>query len=259
MFVRTVTDAVRPVNHQLDRHIVRLPAHLFPHGMLIPNTRTIVDDLVLGPVGAPPERCRRTEPQTNRLPMTNMALMAEPDPAADEFIAPTQSETVAAPTAAAPAADRQSWRATWRQAAAILMGALALAGAIIVAFWVLAPATKDVGSPSTALPAPTPAPTATATASAPAGHPPSIASTPDQDNTYVQALKDRGISFANPEAAIYNGKLVCDDIRLGMTVPQIVTAFRASNPALGGDADNYVAISVHAYCPQNGNLVSAGS
>jgi hypothetical protein len=188
-----------------------------------------------------------------------MALMAEPDPAADEFIAPTQSETVAAPTAAAPAADRQSWRATWRQAAAILMGALALAGAIIVAFWVLAPATKDVGSPSTALPAPTPAPTATATASAPAGHPPSIASTPDQDNTYVQALKDRGISFANPEAAIYNGKLVCDDIRLGMTVPQIVTAFRASNPALGGDADNYVAISVHAYCPQNGNLVSAGS
>jgi roadblock/LC7 domain-containing protein len=41
-----------------------------------------------------------------------------------------------------------------------------------------------------------------------------------------------------------------------MTVPQMVAAFRASNPALGGDADNYVAISVHAYCPQNGNLVS---
>jgi len=74
----------------------------------------------------------------------------------------------------------------------------------------------------------------------------------------VQALKDRGISFANPGAAIYNGKLVCDDIRLGMTVPQIIAAFRTSNPALGGDANNYVAISVHAYCPQNGNLVSAG-
>jgi hypothetical protein len=182
--------------------------------------------------------------------------MAEPDPAADEFAAPTQSETIAAPRAAAPDTDRQSWRATWRQAAAILTGALALAGTIIVAFWVLTPATKSVPSPSTALPAPKPAPTATTTGSA--APPPSIASTPDQDNAYVQALKDRGISFANPEAAIYNGKLVCDDIRLGMTVPQIVAAFRASNPALGGDADNYVTISVHTYCPQNGNLVSAG-
>jgi hypothetical protein len=189
--------------------------------------------------------------------MANMALMAEPDPAADEFIAPTQSETVAAPTAAAPNADRQSWRATWRQAAAILLGALALAGAIVLAFWVLTPDSKGAQSPASTLPTSTA--TATASSSAKASPPPSIASTPDQDNAYVQALKDRGISFANPGAAIYNGKLVCDDIRLGMTVPQIIAAFRTSNPALGGDANNYVAISVHAYCPQNGNLVSAGS
>jgi len=93
-----------------------------------------------------------------------------------------------------------------------------------------------------------------------AGRSPTIHRIHTRSGQHVCAgLKDRGISFANPEAAIYNGKLVCDDIRLGMTVPQIVTAFRASNPALGGDADNYVAISVHAYCPQNGNLVSAGS
>ena len=184
-----------------------------------------------------------------------MNLMAEPDPAADEFVANTQSETLAAPSSPAPDAERQSWRATWRQAAAILLGALALAGAIVLAFWVLTPESKGVRSPASTLATST----ATATASAKASPPPSIASTPDQDNAYVQALKDRGISFANPGAAIYNGKLVCDDIRLGMTVPQIVAAFRASNPALGGDADNYVAISVHAYCPQNGNLVSAGS
>ena len=72
----------------------------------------------------------------------------------------------------------------------------------------------------------------------------------------MQALKDRGISFANPDAAIYNGKLVCDNIRIGMTVPQIVASFRASNPALSDEADTYVTISVHTYCPQNGNLVS---
>ena len=48
-------------------------------------------------------------------------------------------------------------------------------------------------------------------------------------------------------------------VRQGMTVPQIVAAFRASNPALASDADTYVTISVHAYCPQNGNLVGGGS
>jgi Protein of unknown function (DUF732) len=185
--------------------------------------------------------------------MTNMALMAEPDPAADEFVAPTQSENAAAPTAAVPNADRQSWRATWRQAAAILLGALALAGAIVVAFWVLAPGTKGAQPPAGTAPASTAKPTASATTASP---PPSIASTPDQDNAYVQALKDRGISFANPDAAIYNGKLVCENIRVGMTVPQIVAAFRTSNPALSDDADTYVSISVHTYCPQNGNLVS---
>ncbi len=188
--------------------------------------------------------------------MANMALMAEPDPAADEFVAPTQSEIVAAPNAVAPNADRQSWRATWRQAAAILLGALALAGAIIVAFWVLAPNNKGVQPPANTLPTSTATATASASSSGKAGPPKSIASTPDQDNAYVQALKDQGISFANPDAAIYNGKLVCDNIRIGMTVPQIVASFRASNPALSDDADTYVTISVHTYCPQNGNLVS---
>ena len=152
---------------------------------------------------------------------------------------------------AEPEADRQSWRATWRQAGLLLMGGLALAGAIILAFWLLTPNTKAVQQPSTA--APTPKTTASAAA------PPSIASTADQDNKYVQALNDRGISFANPEAAVYNGKLVCENIRLGMTVPQIVAAFRASNPTLSDHADTYVAISVHTYCPQNGNLVAGGS
>lgn len=120
----------------------------------------------------------------------------------------------------------------------------------------LTPDTKGQQPPPTGA---TSVPTAPTTASSPSAAPPSIASTPDQDNKYIQALNDRGISFANPEAAVYNGKMVCDDIRQGMTVPQIVAAFRASNPALAGDADAYVAISVHAYCPQNGNLVSGGS
>jgi len=205
-----------------------------------------------------------------------MILMAEPVPAADR-----SGETVAAPNSAAPgaidpawsreddeqdiqsaaAAERESWHATWRKAGALLAGGLALAAAIVVGFWVLGPHSNVAQQSPTGQPAPkdgaTPA-TAPATASAPAAAPSSIASTPDQDNKYVQALNDRGISFANPDAAIHNGKLVCDDIRQGMTVPQIIAAFRASNPALGNDANTYVTISVHTYCPQNNNLVGGG-
>lgn len=200
-----------------------------------------------------------------------MALMAEPGPAGEETFALNRAETVAVPSHASsdaaertsprdyedtgarePAVDRQSWSDTWRKAAALLLGCLALAGAIVLAFWLLTPDAKTPKPPPNG--AATPAPSATAP-SAPAAGPSSIVSTPDQDNKYIQDLNDHGISFANPEAAVYNGKIVCDDIRHGMTVPQIVSAFRSSNPALADNADTYVTISVRAYCPQNGNLV----
>ncbi|SPM28241.1 hypothetical protein BN971_04548 [Mycobacterium terramassiliense] len=198
-----------------------------------------------------------------------MAVMAEPSPAGDETFALNRAETVAVPNDATadaadrtspraydddvggePASDRQSWSATWRKAGALLAAGLALAGAIIFAFWLLNPDPKGTqpAAPKGAAPAP-----ATPSASA---APPSIASTPDQDNKYVQNLNNHGISFANPEAAISNGKMVCNDIGRGVSVPQIVNAFHASNPGL--DAETYVSISVHAYCPQNANLVGGG-
>jgi hypothetical protein len=204
--------------------------------------------------------------------------MAEPVQAGDETVVANAAETSAVPNSAAagtgslawsrddddvpgrPAPDRQSWLATWRKAGALLLGGLAVAGAIVVGFWVFSPATggsqRPTAAPSTPADSPSAAPSAGRTASPSAAAPPSIASTPDQDNKYVQTLNDRGISFANPEAAIYNGKMVCTDIRQGMSVRQIVDEFRASNPALGSDADAYVAISVRTYCPQNANLVS---
>jgi Protein of unknown function (DUF732) len=199
-----------------------------------------------------------------------MAVMAEPSPAADETFGLNRAETVAVPNDAAsdeadrtsardydddvgnePPADRQSWSATWRKAGLLLMGGLGLAGAIVLAFWLFSPSAKG---PQPA--APKPSSTAPATSASAAG-PSSIVSTPDQDNKYVQDLNDHGISFANPEAAIHNGKVVCDDIRQGMTVPQIVGSLRASNPGL--DADTYVTISVRAYCPQNAHLLGPAS
>jgi Protein of unknown function (DUF732) len=202
-----------------------------------------------------------------------MALMAEPGPAGEETFALNRAEKVAVPshasseagdrtsprdygdtvTTSEPAADRQSWSATWRKAGALLLGCLALAGAIVLAFWLLSPGAKNPKAPPAANG--TPAPARSAAPSTPSAAPSPIVSTPDQDNKYVQDLNAHGISFANPEAAVYNGKIVCDDIRKGMTVPQIVAAFRSSNPALADNADTYVTLSVRAYCPQNSNLV----
>lgn len=155
---------------------------------------------------------------------------------------------------------RRSWSSTWGRAGALVAAGVVLAGAIVLAGWLLTgqdksggsqPASKSAAQPPSARPKPNQG-ASTSGSSAPT----SIASTPDQDNKYVQALNDRGISFANPEAAIYNGKMVCQDIVRGVTVQQEADAFRASNPALGDSANAYVGISVRAYCPENNALVA---
>jgi Protein of unknown function (DUF732) len=207
-----------------------------------------------------------------------MTVMAEPGRAADETVAQDVGKTAAVPNStptdavdlawsrnsgqvddgyiasediqSEPAAVRQSWRATWRIALALVVAGLVLAGGIVFGRWALTTAQ----SPTKA--AKPPASTAPATASGTATAPPSIPSTPDQDTKYLQALNDKGISFANPEAAIYNGKTVCQNLGQGMTVPQVVAAFRASSPAFSNNAEDFVAISVRAYCPQNSNLVA---
>ena len=152
----------------------------------------------------------------------------------------------------ASAVVRQSWRATWRIAGALVVAGLVLAGAIVAGRWALTTSKSPTHATNPPAPTTSAAPSATATA------PSSIASTPDQDDKYIQALNDKGISFANPGAAIYNGKTVCQNIGQGMTVQEVVAAFRSSSPAFSANADDFVAISVRAYCPQHSNLL-AGS
>ncbi len=147
-----------------------------------------------------------------------------------------------------PAATGQSWRATWRIAGLLVVAGLLLAGAIVVGRWVLATTPSPATTP--------PTPSASAAPSTTAAAPSSIASTPDQDDAYIKALNAKGISFANPGAAIYNGKTVCQNIGQGMTVQEVVAAFRASSPAFSDNANDFVAISVRAYCPQHNNLVA---
>ncbi|OBA59466.1 hypothetical protein A5647_17635 [Mycobacterium sp. 1100029.7] len=211
-----------------------------------------------------------------------MTDMSEPEPATERSVGPDGDETTVAPTSAEPEAatsansaglawsrdddvapqreaanQRQSWISTWRIAAALVAAGLVVAGAIFLGRSLLTDHPKPSAPSPTAAPTSSARPVATAPSASTAA-PSSIVSTPDQDDKYVQSLNDRGISFANPDAAIYNGKMVCENIRLGMTVQQIIASFQASNPALAGNAETYVTISVHAYCPQNRNLVGNG-
>ncbi|ORB32916.1 hypothetical protein LAUMK4_01302 [Mycobacterium persicum] len=202
-----------------------------------------------------------------------MALMPEPVPASEETAAlggataalPNSAPTDAVHTAwsrndepderqdipdddgastSEPAG--QSWGTTWGRAAALLLLGFGVATLIVIGGWALTAekSPRQETQPAAAPPATTAASTAT---TAPA--PTTIGSSPEQDSDYIRALNDRGITFANPDAAVYNGKLVCMNFRRGMTVDQIVAAFRASNPALSSNAEDYVAISMRTYCP----------
>ena len=139
----------------------------------------------------------------------------------------------------------QSWSATLRIAGLLVVAGLVLAGAIVLGRWVL----TSEKTPTKAAPpqgATSTAPASSATSAAPV----SIISTPDQDNRFIQDLGDRHISFGDRTLDITNGKVVCQDLAARMTVPQIVQEFRNNFPSLSDKADEFVNISISAYCPQ---------
>ena len=145
----------------------------------------------------------------------------------------------------------QSWTTAWTRAATVLLICLALAVVIVVAGWVMS---RNKTSDKAAEPGRTTAASVTTTAPATST---TIASTPDQDDRYIAALNEKGIEFANPQAAVFNGKTVCQNIGQGMTVQEVVAQFRSSSPDFAVHADDFVAISVRAYCPQYSKLVAA--
>lgn len=145
----------------------------------------------------------------------------------------------------------QTWTTAWTRAAALLLVCLALAAVIVVAGWIMH---TDKSSEQAAAPASTTAAPVTTSAAAAST---TVSSTPDQDSRYIAALNEKGIEFANPKDAVFNGKTVCQNLGLGMTVQQIVVQFQSSSPAFSVHADDFVAISVRAYCPQYNKLVAA--
>lgn len=150
-----------------------------------------------------------------------------------------------------PADGDQTWTTAWTRAATVLLICLALAAVIVVVGWVMH--TDKSSDQASAPPSTTAAPVPTTAAAAST----TVSSTPDQDSRYIAALNDKGIEFANPKDAVFNGKTVCQNLGLGMTVQQIVVQFQSSSPAFSAHANDFVAISVRAYCPQYTKLVAA--
>lgn len=175
------------------------------------------------------------------------------------------TDTAAAPTTgAAPeidtareyevTAEYQSWRVFGGSAAALLTVGVGIGAAILLGWFTLAHRHPD--QPGAAA---TPPPAGLTTRSAPTAAPPSTLQSPDLDSVFLGNLHDRGISFTNPDAAVYNGKMVCTNLGGGMTVQQVVEALQSSSPALGDRTTAYVAVSIRTYCPKYDAVLPPGS
>lgn len=149
--------------------------------------------------------------------------------------------------AAEPATVEQSWGTALGRAAAVLLIGLGVAAVIVAAGRALMSDKSSEGA--TASQRTTAAPAAPATTSA-------IVSTADQDNRYIAALNEKGIEFKNPEVAVSNGKAVCQSFAANLSLTQVVEQVRQSSPDFSAHAEDIVAVSVRAYCPQYSKLVA---
>ncbi|OBG27172.1 hypothetical protein A5673_06710 [Mycobacterium sp. E3198] len=70
------------------------------------------------------------------------------------------------------------------------------------------------------------------------------------DNAFVTAVKNKGIQFASPQAAVIAGHEVCDELDLGKQKPDIASEVMANSGLDGYHAGYFIGASVAAYCPR---------
>jgi hypothetical protein len=71
------------------------------------------------------------------------------------------------------------------------------------------------------------------------------------DDTFLSALKAKGINFASPQAAIVAGHEVCDELDLGRTQVQVATNVTKNSNLDGYHAGFFVGVSIAAFCPRH--------
>jgi hypothetical protein len=70
------------------------------------------------------------------------------------------------------------------------------------------------------------------------------------DDTFLATLHAAGISYPDPERAIAAGKWVCNAVRAGNPMADVVKTVQTENPGLHGDnAARFTAIAANVYCP----------
>ncbi len=70
------------------------------------------------------------------------------------------------------------------------------------------------------------------------------------DNAFVTAVKNKGIQFASPQAAIVAGHEVCDELDLGKQKSDIANEVMTNSNLDGYRAGYFIGASVAAYCPR---------
>src|ERR1700761_8566402 len=70
------------------------------------------------------------------------------------------------------------------------------------------------------------------------------------DQSFLVALQQAGLTYQDPDRAVSAGKQVCDLVNGGMAAADIVKHLEQYNPGFAGDgAAKFPAIAAAAYCP----------
>jgi hypothetical protein len=70
------------------------------------------------------------------------------------------------------------------------------------------------------------------------------------DNLFVTAVKNKGIDFASPQAAIVAGHEVCDELDLGKQKSDVASEVMTNSNLDGYRAGFFIGASIAAYCPR---------
>ena len=71
------------------------------------------------------------------------------------------------------------------------------------------------------------------------------------DGNFVNALNSRGITFANPQAAIVAAHQVCDELDSGRASSDVANDVMQQSSLDGYHAGFFVGVSIAAFCPRH--------
>ena len=71
------------------------------------------------------------------------------------------------------------------------------------------------------------------------------------DDTFLAALKAKGIKFGSPDKAIIAAHEVCDEIANGKSPAQVASTVQGNSNLDGYHAGFFVGAAIRAYCPQH--------